>query len=678
MTVGRSFSQRVDLDGDAVVHRVGGEILRIEPWGRDGLRVRVTAGPEILDAAWALTEPVEHEQGAVSIVIDATQVEIRNGSIAARLADTTYGPCGDAAYTLQEGRLQFFRRQGDAWIEVLAEKDYVVPAHNPGTRIFRRAGKGLFHSELHFASRAGERFYGMGLNATGRVDLKGHVIDLYQRHVKQVVPFVVSSEGYGFLWNNPSLGRAEFAEDRTRWISDGCRQIDYYITAGESYADILENYANATGHAPGFPEWAAGLWQCKLRYQSQEELLDVGREFARRGIPLSVLVIDILHWKHFGDWQLDPEFWPDPRAMVEELAELGIRVMVSPWTLLEEQGAYYAQMEERGLFTGTTDGGNDRVESWDPRYHFAQYDPTNPAAADVLWSAWKQNYYDLGIGIFWLDPCDDFHAIEDYHRTRFHLGPGTEVHNYFPVAHQKNIFEGLRAAGAEDVITVCRGAWAGSQRYGAAPAAHDIMSSFEHLDCYMKAGLNLAMSGIPWGASEIGGFLSAEPDTDYFRELLVRWYQYGVFTPVFRTHGARKNNEPWTMGGDTYRHIRAAILLREGLRPYIMAQMAKASATGLPPMRPLFFDHDEDPNVGRVEDQYLFGRDLIVAPITRYLDRERFVYLPRSSDWVDAWTRRRFKGGQMIRTDAPLDHIPVFVRPDAADGLLPLFSASIE
>lgn len=659
------FQQRVSRVHNALVHRLGSELLVVEPWGRDGLRVRSTIGSDILDTVWALTELVEHRPDDLSIAITPTHAEIRNGIISARIQDI---------FT-QKGHLQFFRHDGDQVIQILSEHDYVVPAHNPGTRIFQPTVDGLAHTEVHFASRQGERFYGMGLNATGCVNLKGTVIDLYQRHVKQVVPFLVSSEGYGFLWNNPSLGRVEFGNDRTRWVSEGCRQIDYYITVANSYADIMANYADATGHAPDFPEWAAGLWQCKLRYETQKELLAVAREFKRRALPVSVLVIDFLHWKYFGDWKLDPEFWPDPRAMVEQMNQLGIRIMVSPWTLVEERSENFAAMKDRGFFTGSTDGQHDTVELLGSRY---QYDPTNPAAADFLWDAWKRNYFDLGIRTFWLDPCDDFHEIQDYARVRFHIGSGTEVHNYFPVAHQRNIYEGLRAAGENEVVTICRSSWAGSQRYGAAPAAHDIMSSFEHLDAYMKAGLNLAMSGIPWGASEIGGFISFDSESDYFLELLVRWYQYGVFTPVFRTHGFRKNNEPWTIGGDTYRHIRAAILLRERLRPYVMAQMAHASKTGVPPMRPLFFDYDADPKAATVEDQFLFGPDLLIAPIMHYQARARTAYLPAGSGWINAWSGVRFAGGQSIQADAPVEHIPVFVRAGASAALLSVFVDSAE
>ncbi|MEI6513069.1 MAG: TIM-barrel domain-containing protein, partial [bacterium] len=246
------------------------------------------------------------------------------------------------------------------------------------------------------------------------------------------------------------------------------------------------------------------------------------------------------------------------------------------------------------------------------------------------------------------------------------------AHAFFVVAHQKNIYDGLLSAGEKEVVTICRNSWAGSQRYGASPAAHDIMSSFEHLETYMKAGLNLAMSGIPWGASEIGGFITPDNQTDRFHELMVRWYQYGVFTPVFRTHGCRPNNEAWTIGGDTYPHIWAAMMLRERLRPYIMEQMILASEKGTPPMRPLFFDFAHDPTATDVEDEFLFGPDLLVAPILTYKTRRRSVYLPAGVEWTNAWTDTRHQGGTIISAEAPIEHIPGFVRGNN-DRLMGLF-----
>ena len=683
------LGQRVERAGGGLLHtgeprtasrfaEPQAELLSIVPWGPDGLRVRVTVGPRIRDTAWALTEQPAPAGAAATVTVGDAAATVRNGKISARL--TERGPGG------ADARLEFFRHPGTGGagaaeaepVPILAEHDYVVGCHDPGARIFQpRTGageEGLCYTEHHFTARAGERLYGMGLNATGGLDLKGCVIDLYQRHCKHVVPFVVSSEGYGLLWNNPSLGRVEFGANMTRWVSRGCRQLDYYVTAGDGYADILGNYAGVTGRAPLLPEWAAGFWQCKLRYRTQEEFLAAAREFKRRGLPLSVLVIDFRHWRHWGDWKLDPQFWPDPRAMVRELDAMGARIMISPWVMMEERSENFAEFRRLGIYVKGPGG----VEAWwpgdppgttpehpadRPRGRTLQYDPTHPDAGPFLWERWRRNYVDLGIKTFWLDPCDDLSLIADYDKVRYHAGPGVEANCFYPVAHQKTVYDGLQAAGEPEVVTICRSSWAGSQRYGASPAAHDIASSFAHLREYLMAGLNLAMAGIPWGAAEIGGFVTPQEQDDEFRELVVRWYQYGVFTPIFRTHGHRSNNEPWNIGGDTYRHIRAALMLRERLRPYVLAQMKVAAERGIPPMRPLFFDFPDDAGAAEVEDQFLFGPDLLVAPIVEYRARQRQVYLPVGADWLEAGEGGgQHTGGATIDAPAPLERIPVFIR----------------
>jgi alpha-D-xyloside xylohydrolase len=461
----------------------------------------------------------------------------------------------------------------------------------------------------------------------------------------------------------------ELGVDRTRWVADGCKQIDYYVCVGDSYADILERYADVTGHAPMLPNWASGFWQCKLRYETQEEVLRTAREYKRRNLPLSVIVIDFFHWKRIGDWKFNPDFWPDPKAMIEELASMGVRVMISPWVLVEPQSENYEEMKRRHMLITS-----DRDVLPEPlNGHQAEhYDPTNTEAAQFLWSKWKRNYFDLGIHTFWLDPCDPLYAIKDRADLRYHLGKGIEVDNYFPIAHQKNIHDGLKASGEGEVVTICRSAWAGSQRYGAALWSGDIESSFDHLSMYMKAGLNVALSGLPWWTTDIGGFVTSEADTPMFRELIVRWYQYGVFCPLFRTHGYRKENEAWSFGEEAYRHIRAAMLLRERLRPYVMEQMKLAHDKGTPPMRPLFFDFPDDSRAAGIEDQFLFGPDLLIAPVLEYEARSREVYLPTGTAWTDAWTGRRLDGGAQLSADAPLEHIPVYVRDNRKD-LVDLF-----
>lgn len=228
-------------------------------------------------------------------------------------------------------------------VEYLAED---APRHGPPARSFRHVAGDHFEVKARFKAYEGERLYGLGQHQHGRLDQKGCVIDLVHLNTESTVPFLLSSRGYGFLWNNPAVGQVELGANATRWTAQATMQLDYWITAGATPAEILGKYADATGHTPMMPEWAVGFWQCKLRYSTQEELLAVAHEYKRRGLPLSVIVADFFHWSLQGDWQFDPVKWPDPAAMVRELEELGIKLMVSVWPTVNALSPNFREMQQ--------------------------------------------------------------------------------------------------------------------------------------------------------------------------------------------------------------------------------------------------------------------------------------------------------------------------------------------
>jgi alpha-D-xyloside xylohydrolase len=239
--------------------------------------------------------------------------------------------------------------------------------------------------------------------------------------------------------------------------------------------------------------------------------------------------------------------------------------------------------------------------------------------------------------------------------------------------HARAFFEGMRAEGEEEILSLCRSAWAGSQRYGALVWSGDIDSTFEDLRRQIPAGLNIGLAGIPWWTTDIGGFKEGNVNSPSFRELLVRWFQFGVFSPVFRLHGVRQPvsgqgaeqtgapNEVWSFGDSNYEILRHFLFLRERLRPYVMAQMKVAHESGLPPMRPLFVNFPADETAWEVEDQFLFGDDILVAPVIKEGAREREVYLPPGATWRDAWTGAE-AGPGWITAPAPLEIIPAYIR----------------
>jgi alpha-D-xyloside xylohydrolase len=645
----------------AIVLRRGRETLRVEPWGRNSIRVRVSLDPRDHDGLGALVATLptaaaaaSFEDGSARLVVDDLVVDVD-----------------------EDGHLRFSRASDGE--EILAEEP--IRFVGPGARTFTANGNGYYRVEQQFRAYADERFYGLGQHQHGRLDQKGIVVDLEQSNAEVTVPFLVSSRGYGLLWNNPAVGRVELGGTGTRWVADSSQQIDYWLTVG-SPAEIASQYAEATGHPPTFPSWAAGFWQSKLRYRTQQELLAVAREYKQRGLPLSVIVCDFFHWPHQGDWCFEPSEWPDPRAMVRELDDMGVKLMVSVWPSVATLSSNYAEMLRDGLFIATERGTPfhiqfpDRGSSVAPPVSF--YDSTNPQARAYLWAKLRENYHALGIDVFWLDACEPEIEPGQTDNLHLHAGPGPAVINRYPLDHARAVYEGLRDAGADEILTFCRSAWAGSQRYGAALWSGDIAPTFESLAAQIPAGLNTALSGIPWWTTDIGGFHGGDPDDPDYRELVIRWFQYGLWCPIFRLHGHREPrtsdltagltggpNEVWSFGDEAYRIISELLHMREQLAPYILTQMRVAAETGVPPMRPIWFDYPYDERAWKTEDEFLFGPDVLVAPITERGARSRHVYLPLGADWQDTATRAVLSGGERHVVEAPLERIPVFVRQGA-------------
>jgi alpha-D-xyloside xylohydrolase len=648
------------------------ETLCVQAWGNDSLRIRSSARSKIRDdLPGALLEPSATE---AKIEITEHHARIRNGAIAAEIQLADPFPPHDNALA----SMRFLDVAQDK--ELLAEKSSA--SNGLTARKYTSLGEDRFKIELQFKGYNDERIYGLGQHQHNRLDQKGLEINLLQRNSQVSIPFLLSSRGYGLLWNNPSIGRVELKEDHTRWIAESTQQIDYWITCGATPATILENYADATGHAPMLPGWALGFWQSKLRYRTQEELLAVAREYKRRGLPLSVIVIDALHWTTHGDYQFDLRDWPHPGEMIRELEGMGITVLVSIWPTINPLSPNYQEMLKRGLLVQTVPPGQAVTRSIDKRpdgyVDLHLYDATHPEARSFLWDQVSQGYYDLGIKHFWLDACEPEMTLLEPDDVIYHAGDGKAVTNIYPLMHAHTFYEGMRAHGEKAILNLCRSAWAGSQRYAAAVWSGDVPSTFEALQAQVRAGLNIGLSGIPWWTTDIGGFSDEDPSSAYFQELIVRWFQYGTFCPLFRLHGYRKPysdpdsaaitggpNEVWSFGEKAYAIIRELLFLRERLRPYLLQQMRIAHERGIPPMRPLFFDFPHDSKGIHVDDQFMLGPDILVAPVLETGVSKREVYLPHDTHWIDAWTDDILEGGQWVNADAPLEWIPVYFREGA-------------
>lgn len=637
-------------DGGVVLWREGEKRLRVEPWGKDSLRIRVTANPNFRDEDWALLSPSE-TSASVRLEEDGKVAILCNGHIEVKLAGEGYLSFRDRSREtdlLETKRIQFHHHAGD-----------------------------LYHIAAEFRAYEDERIYGLGQHQHGFLNQKGCVIDLTHVNMSVSIPFLISSRGYGLLWNNPGIGRVELGRNATRWVMEASPEVDYWITVGD-YETIARHYADATGHPPALPDWALGFWQSKLRYKTQEELLSVAREYHRREIPLSVLVIDALHWTVMGDWKFDTELWPDPTVMVQELKSLGIEPMVSIWPTVTQFSENYEEMKAQDMLVRTR-RGLPILHRWhdnkpdEKMSYFHDYDATNPEARRYLWKKCKKGYLEHGIRSFWLDANEPEVWLEQFDNIVYHAGDGLAVGGIYPDRHIQAFADGL-ADAEEGGLILARSAWAGSQRWPVVLWSGDVDSRWENFRVQVAGGLNMALSGVPWWTTDIGGFRWGDPREKDYQELLVRWFQYGAFCPIFRLHGLREPadlergegapNEIWSYGEKVYPILRDFVLLRERLRPYLKKQIGP-SRKGIPPMRPLFFDFPDDPDASKIEDAFLLGPDLLVAPVLEAGALSRDVYLPAGTRWRDAWTDKAYEGGQTLTSKAPLERIPLFLREGA-------------
>lgn len=659
--------KNVLMNGNSFTWKRAGETVRITAWGPNALRVQATKGTAIRDdlpGALLAPQPCGH------VHIDEAEhlgVQITNGALSCQIDPW--------------GQIRFVRSDTGA---VVIEESHEVrgPMDTYPARYYHPTGPRTQRLRMEFSAQK-EHIWGMGQQRHGLVDHKGAQIELMNTNGEFAIPFYVSSAGYGFLWNNPAVGDVTFAANRTLWTAQESDQIDYWIVVGDSYRDILCSYVKATGLPPVPPERMAGYWQCKLRYKTQDEVLEVARGFKQRNIPIDIIVIDFYHWTEMGDFKFDPRCFPDPDAMVAELRTMGIEPVVSVWPTVSQFSENIGRVEDERLMIRHRQGlsvqrhmvrkvaDEHAVSVAKPREYLYVLDFTNPAAGEFAWEKVKANYVSHGIKHFWLDASEPSLKHYDFDHLDLHAGSGASVACIYPNRETEAFASRMREGGIDDGMLLTRCLWAGGQRYGAAVWSGDIISRFEELHRQITMSLHAAMSGLHLWHTDIGGFAlkGMDPQGEEFRELLVRWFQWGVFSPVCRMHGTRPVNEPWSYGPEVEEILTSWIRLRRRLKPYILEQLRATSRTGLPLVRPLWIDHQDDPACLGIQDQYRFGDRYLVAPVSAYGARRRTVYLPAGHRWYDVWDGTMHEGGQAVEVDAPLGRIPVF-SCDVKDGLI--------
>ena len=649
----------ITCQDNRIILRTSTELTVIEPYGPSCLRCRSTRNSTVSDERWTLLDPLPAD---VTLSSDEKTATIVNG---------------DLSVTVENNGIWFpgrvtFSHKGQPILRTVHESD--------AANAFIHTEGDHYRTTVTFEANDGEHFYGLGQEQQSWFDRKGCTTELLHRNTKSTIPYVYSSLGYGFLWNNPAPGRCETTNNHTLWCADSAYQADYLVFVGDTPADVAKIYCDLTGYAPTLPSWASGFWQCKLRYEDQEELLQVAREYVKRGIPVAAIVIDYFHWTEQGEWKFDPRYWPDPEAMCKELKELGIQPIVSIWPTINPKSENYRHMNEAGMLIRTETGQYGTFDFYGQQTFI---DPSNPETRQYVWDIVKRNYYDKGIHNFWLDEAEPEVHPQQFGHLHFYKGNGAQTAMLYPFYYSQMFHDGLKAAGEKDVIMLTRAAWPGSQRFGACVWNGDIPSSWKALRQSVISGLSMAVCGIPWWNTDIGGFGGADTQSDDFRELIVRWFQFGLFSPIMRLHGARQRipgqeernpgiiersggpNEIWMFGDRAYEIIRKLIDLREKLRPYIHEQMDITSKTGMPIMRPMFYAFPDDPECYTLDNQYMFGSDILFAPIMERGQTNRDVYLPEGR-WVLTRDGTEYQGGQTVNIHADLDQFIAFVPANSA------------
>ena len=480
-------------------------------------------------------------------------------------------------------------------------------------------------------------------------------------------------------------------QGKQSWWSEMNPEIDYYFVAGEDMDEVISGYRTLTGKAQVMPKWAMGYWQSREKYNSSDEIVSTFREFRARQIPVDNIVLDWLHWPQdaWGSHEFDPQRFPDPKGMVDEIHGMNGRIMVSVWPKFYQTTEHYKEFDEKGWMY--QQAIEDSIKDWvGPGYMGSFYDAYHPEARKLFWKQMQDHYYPLGFDAWWMDAsepnirdCTDLQYRKDLCGPTA-LGPSAEYFNAYALVNADAIYNGQRGVEPDKrVFLLTRSGFAGLQRYSTATWSGDIATRWEDMKAQISAGLNFAISGIPYWTMDIGGFCvedryvagqveynkTGRENDDYkeWRELNARWYQFGAFCPLFRAHGQYPFREIWNIapeGHPAYRSVVYYTKLRYNLMPYIYSLAGMTHFADYTIMRPLVMDFMADTQVNDISDQYMFGPGLMVCPVYEYGARSREVYFPNTGGWYDFYTGKYMAGGKQT-VDAPYERIPLYVREGA-------------
>ena len=514
-----------------------------------------------------------------------------------------------------------------------------------------------------------EAFYGLGQHQAGVWNYRGEAVDLSQDNTNISIPLLLSSNGYAIFWNNGSRTRFNNRFVHAMYLSSEVSDsMDYYFFYGPGFDRLIADYRELTGPAPLFGKWAYGYWQCKNRYDSQQELLAIAQKYRDLHIPLDNIVQDWFWWITMGEPVFNKNY-PDPKGMLDGLHAKNVHLMISVWPYFRPGSPLYDDMDKRGFFIAKTVA---------PSFHpvdQALYDAFDPDARKYYWNLMNNALFKIGADAWWLDTTEPETEARETNilvtNKVNHGENGARYANEFPLMTTTAVYQGQsEASDKKRVFILSRSTYAGAQRNAAAVWSGDVDPNWETFRRQIPAGLNYSLSGLPYWTTDIGGFVSANPDDPAYRELYIRWFQFGTFCPIFRAHGTRttNQNEIWSYGPEAHKILTAYDKLRYRLMPYIYSLAWKTTSEGYTIMRPLVMDFREDIRAQNIGDQFLFGPAILVNPVTEPGATTRHLYLPQAR-WYDFWTGSSLQGGRSFDAPTTIARIPLYVR---AGSILPL------
>ncbi len=615
---------------------VGAETLDITVCGASAIHVfarpnaTVQTGPQ----PWMLDAGQSCPGAPFQFTQDAKTAKIRTDKI-------------EVSFGLERGNLTFHTVNGD---NLLREGNSLPRTYEP----VQVNGQSTYRITDRFSPVPVEAFYGLGQHQSGMFNYRGSTVELGQDNTDVAIPLLISSKGYGLMWNTAAF---TYVDNRFPteivFSSMAGKSVDYYFLYGPEMDAVIHEYRNLTGHAPMLPKWAYGFFQSKDRYVSLDEIAAIAQRYRQEHIPLDTMVQDWFWWKNEGDPDFNSNYHDVPKDL-EALHKENVHTMISVWGMLDPKSETYKTLDEKNLMV--------------PGAHV--YDPSSPEARDIYWNRLPGKLLAQGWDAFWLDSAEpeEFwpHMGDAILRNKqLAIGNGAEYTNVFPLLHTLGVQNHWRAdTDRRRVFLLTRSAFLGQQRVGATVWSGDVFSTYWALTHQVPAGLNFALSGYPYWTTDIGGYWPPYPgslEEPAYQDLYARWFEFGTFCPIFRTHGHRPHNELWT-----YDKVEPALIrfdkLRYRLMPYIYSLAWKVSSADYTIQRPLVMDWRSDENTWNIGDEFMFGPALLVSPVLKANATRRSVYLPPSPAWYDFWTGQQVKGSQEIDAEAPLDRLPLFVR----------------